>query len=61
MDKWEYKVVYGLAEDELNRWGEEGYEIYNIIPPPPLRDPNRHEPAVQRAWDTTVILKRRKP
>lgn len=57
MDKWEFKVVYGLAEDELNKWGEEGYQIDTIIPPPG----DLSSPAKVRAMYTTVILKRRKP
>jgi hypothetical protein len=61
MEQWEYKVLYGLSEDELNKWGAEGYEIDRVIPPPPLMEPNRHELPVQRAMNTTIILKRRKP
>jgi hypothetical protein len=62
MDKWEYKILRGLSEDELNRWGEEGYEIYQIIPPPPpLPPPNpQYSPQHERSL-ATVILKRRKP
>lgn len=60
MDKWEYKVLRGLSEDELNKWGEEGYEIYSIIPPPPPPHESHYLPEYR---DTlmTIVLKRRKP
>ena len=59
MEKWEYKLVHGLSEEELNKCGEEGYELVNIIlPPPPL--PGRYEPPEHRDSETTVVLKRRK-
>jgi hypothetical protein len=64
MDKWEYKVLFHLSEEELNTWGEEGYEIDTIIPPPgDLSGPalgTLSSPAERRAMVTTVILKRRK-
>jgi hypothetical protein len=59
MEKWEFKVLYGLPEDELNKWGEEGYKIDTIIPPPPPAGISVLTPEV-RAMETTVILKRRK-
>jgi hypothetical protein len=60
MDKWEYKLLHGLSEEELNKWGEEGYEIVDIILPP-LPPPGRYEPPEHRDSETTVVLKRRKP
>ena len=60
MDKWEYKVLYSLSEDELNKWGEEGYKIFSIIPPPPPSTYDGHEIPEYRARHTTVVLKRRK-
>lgn len=59
MEKWEYKVLHGLSEDELNAWGEEGYEIYSIISPPAPPQP-RYQSPQQRDAEATVILKRRK-
>jgi len=59
MEKWEYKVLHGVSEEELNKWGEEGYEIINIIPPPPL-SPGHYDPPEHRDRETTVFLKRRK-
>jgi hypothetical protein len=59
MDQWEYKVLHGLSEDELNRWGEQGYEIFSVIPPPPP-PPGRYDPPEHRDRETTVILKRPK-
>lgn len=59
MEKWEYKVLHGLSEDELNTWGEKGYEVYSIISPPapgPL-----YQSPQQRDAETTVTLKPRKP
>jgi hypothetical protein len=56
MDKWEYKVLRGLSEDELNKWGEEGYEIFSIIPAE-----HTHYSTDGQDISTTVILKRRKP
>jgi hypothetical protein len=61
MDRWEYKVVYGLSEDELNKWGEEGYEIYAILPPPTPPEPGMHYSPDYWNTQMTVILKRRKP
>lgn len=60
MEKWEYKVLHGISEQELNKWGEEGYEIFSIIPPPP---PSAGQFVSQefRDRETTVFLKRRKP
>jgi hypothetical protein len=60
MDKWEYKVLHGLSEDELNKWGEEGYEIHTILPPEPPEPGMRYNPNY-RYPQMTVILKRRKP
>jgi hypothetical protein len=60
MDKWEYKILHGVSEDELNKWGEEGYEILSIIPPPPP-SPGLYVPPEHRDRETTVYLKRRKP
>jgi hypothetical protein len=60
MDKWEYKVLHGVSEDELNKWGEEGYEILSIIPPPPAPAGVYVLPE-HRDRETTVYLKRRKP
>ncbi len=60
MEKWEYKVLHGLSEDELNKWGDEGYEIYGIIPPPPP-PPQSYQSPEHRDTQATVILKRRKP
>jgi hypothetical protein len=60
MDKWEYKVLFHLAEEELNKWGEEGYEIDTVIPPPPPA-PGTWTSQQHKAGETTVILKRRKP
>jgi hypothetical protein len=60
MDKWEYKVLHGLSEDELNQWGEEGYEIVSIVPPPPPSAGSYQSPTY-RDRETTVILKRRQP
>jgi hypothetical protein len=59
MDKWEYKVLFHLSEEELNKWGEEGYEIDKIIPPPPP-PPGSWVAPEQRSRDTILILKRRK-
>lgn len=59
-DKWEYKVLFGVTEEDLNKWGEEGYEIDHIIPPPPPQ-PNHFSSHEQRSRDMIVILKRRKP
>ena len=59
MDKWEYKVLFRLSEEDLNKWGEVGYEIDTIIPPPPSG--GLSSPAEVKAMETTVILKRRKP
>jgi hypothetical protein len=60
MDKWEYKVLFRLSEEGLNKWGEEGYEIYQIIPPviPPEEG---FSPPEVNAMRMIVILKRRKP
>jgi hypothetical protein len=60
MDKWEYKVLRGLSEDELNKWGEEGYEVYLVIPPAPP-PPGTFYNAEYTDTLTKVILKRRKP
>jgi hypothetical protein len=60
MDKWEYKVLHGVSEDELNKWGEEGYELMSIIPPPPP-PPGVYVLPERRDKETTVYLKRRKP
>ena len=59
MDKWEYRVLQGLSEEQLNKLGEEGYEIVRIILPPPPSDGmifTSHYIDSQ----TKVILKRRK-
>lgn len=58
MDKWEYKVLRGLSEEELNKWGEVGYEIDSIISPLP---PESHYLPEYRDRLMTIILKRRKP
>ncbi|MGO8948189.1 MAG: hypothetical protein ACLQUY_11095 [Ktedonobacterales bacterium] len=60
MDKWEYKVLHGLSEDELNKWGDEGYEIYTILAPQPSEHAMQYNPDY---FDMlrTVVLKRRKP
>jgi hypothetical protein len=60
MEKWEYKVVHGLSEDELNKWGEQGYEIYLIMPPEPPTPGTTRDPQYTDQL-TKVILKRRKP
>jgi hypothetical protein len=56
MEKWEYKVLLGLSEQELNKWGDEGYEIVSIIPAE--RTQYSHD---GQDISTTIILKRRKP
>ena len=31
MQKWEYKVVYGPRESELNKLGDEGWELVSVV------------------------------
>jgi hypothetical protein len=59
MEKWEYKVLHSLSEDELNKWGEKGYEIISIIPPPLPVDAQYARTHLDLL--TTVVLKRPKP
>jgi hypothetical protein len=53
MQKWEYKMIALVSESDLNRWGEQGWELVAVASGAiDLRDATK---------TTAAILKRPKP
>jgi hypothetical protein len=59
MDRWEYRRELDVSVEELNRLGDEGWELVLIIPHPPAEAP----PGLIASplFPIIFVFKRRKP